>query len=118
MIKTTAESLRRYAAILSIATAASVLLVGRPAFAGGTVTGAPTMVDYWDGNGGTLQIKIGGVLYAAQNLNQACSANESLDTIKNWHSLAQAALLAGKQLTINYNDCGGVHYAYEMAILQ
>jgi len=32
------------------------------------------------------------------------------DTVKAWHSLAQAAFLAGKTVSIAYTDCGAHHY--------
>jgi len=41
----------------------------------------------------------------------ACAVhNVTLDTLGKWQSLAEAALLSGKELRIHFTDCGGKKY--------
>ena len=32
------------------------------------------------------------------------------ETVRNWQSLAQSALVSGKTVSIGYSDCAGAHY--------
>jgi hypothetical protein len=104
----------------------SVLMAGllgtgafHKAHAAGPISGVPTIVRYHAAGspyatGGSLDVVVGGVNYWVQPsnaINPACSANaQTVDTVKMVATLAQSAMLAGKQLRIEYTSCGGLRY--------
>ena len=52
-----------------------------------------------------------GSYYADVNVSPGCDISPlSVETVRNWQSLALSALLAGKTLSIGYSDCGGYHF--------
>src|SRR5690242_1630226 len=51
-----------------------------------------------------------GVYFAVADRDLCAMSVVSADTVKGWHSLAQAAFLAGKAVSIGYTDCGSHHY--------
>jgi hypothetical protein len=90
--------------------------------------GATTLVEYSgagigniSNNGGTVQIIAGGQPYfgVVSTFNAACNANnQTLDTVKVWTSLAQATLLAGKQVKVYFTTCGGFNYINVLDLIQ
>jgi hypothetical protein len=99
----------------------------RTARAAGPISGVPTDVQFHGvgspyAGGGSLDVIVAGTTFWAQPssaINPSCSANaQSTDTVKTIASLAQAAMLAGKQLRIQYNVCGGLNYMNVVELLQ
>jgi len=88
--------------------------------AAGTVTATAhaavspvTTVNIVEFGPGALLVQLtGGVNYVAQlNTQAGCTANnQTMDTLKGYQSMAQAALLAGKTVKIYFNVCGGSNY--------
>jgi hypothetical protein len=67
----------------------------------------------YSGNNLTIQLT-DGINYLATTNASPCSSSysQSLDTIKIWSSMAQAALLSGKMLNVYFTQCAanGIHY--------
>lgn len=116
MLKTTIAKLKPHISILAIVTAVALLMGSTPAFANSTQN-TVTVVDFWDGNSGTLQIRVGGVSFIAQNTAGTCP-HETVDNLKTWQSLAQAALLSGKQLVVDFTPVGSTNCLFELSLLQ
>jgi|SRR6478736_605346 len=51
-----------------------------------------------------------GVYFAIADRDLCGMPIVNADTVKAWHSLAQAAFLAGKTVSVAYTDCGSHHY--------
>ena len=43
---------------------------------------------------------------------------QNAESVRNWNSLAQAALLSGKKVDIGYQDCGNVHWLQSLQLIQ
>ena len=98
----TAKRLLPFAFAIGVATA--IALPARPAHALQT-TCTVTNVAWATGDSGTLQVYCGGSWYFA--FGSGACPNISIDARKAWQSLAQAALLSGKQIYIEYSTCTG-----------
>src|SRR5262245_29552751 len=76
------------------------------------IQGVPAQVEYLQT---TLMIQHNTLNYVAQTANPGCSiGSTSMDTLKIWASLGQAALLAGKNLTIYFTTCNGTNYIRDL----
>ena len=102
----------RLRAILSIATVMVALAAG-----GGNALAITspesTTVGVVEFLPGSLLIQdAAGNNFTAQLATQSgCTGNnQTIDTIKSWLSLGQAALLSGKTVRIYFNVCGGANY--------
>jgi|SRR4051812_33826788 hypothetical protein len=109
MIETLVTNTRRISRWMAVAIALAVAAPSVAALAGSPTDGKIATVEYYPG---TLLIQMAGVNYLAQLTTQSgCTANnQSIDTLKIWHSMAQTALLAGKTTRIYFNVCSGVNY--------
>jgi hypothetical protein len=97
--------------------AAAVLSVATSALAVNPAVGIPAQVEYL--NTPKLYIQIGGVNYVGQTASPGCSLpSVSTDTIKIWTGLAQAALLAGKNVTLYNTTCNGVSYITDVVLVR
>lgn len=90
-----------------------VVIVGGAAYASGVDTISPTLVEWWQGNGSSPQfiIQAGSTNYIASlgaptGCDLTVNAN-IIDTLKAWQSLSTSALLAGKNLKIDFGTCTG-----------
>jgi hypothetical protein len=105
----------------------SVMATSTPAFAtcaNGVTPGSncqgtpvsPNLVEY--GTSGLIVQVNGGTNYYGQLTAQSgCTGNnQTTETLKQWLSLAQAALLSGKQLRVYYNICGSNNQLYIVAL--
>jgi hypothetical protein len=83
-----------------------VALGGRTARATSQTSCTVTQVAWSEVNGGTAEIFCGGGWFYATASNGACSISPNGQ--KAWMSLAQTALLSGKQVTLQYDTttCG------------
>jgi len=61
---------------------------------------------------GSLNVSLPtGVYYADVGVSSGCDLSVlSAETVRNWQSLAQSALLSGKTVSVAYLDCGGYHF--------
>jgi hypothetical protein len=91
--------------IFGIAAAATVNLAASDALALST-TCTVTQVAWSPTGSGTVQIYCGGTWYYSFGSSGTCSTSD-METRKQWMSLAQTALLTGRQLNINYTSCTG-----------
>lgn len=68
----------------------------------------PDATSWNDDTGGSLAIHCSNTntWFFAKKALSGCTA-VSVDTLKAWLSMAQAAILAGKTLTIDFTSCGG-----------
>jgi len=95
-----------------------------PAFANGPITSKLNLVA-WAGadnpNLNTLFVQTSdtGTNYMAKTVapSGCTDNNQTIDTIKMWQSLAQAALLSGKQIHVYFNVCGGINYITQIDLL-
>jgi hypothetical protein len=104
--------LRHVRFFLSVAT----VLVG--VFVGGARAWAVTspetttlgVVEYSSGNL-LIQDATGNNFFGQLAAGSGCTANnQTIDTLKSWLSMSQAALLAAKNVRIYFNVCGGINY--------
>lgn len=131
MSKTIAKS-RTVLSLIGLATALAVGATSTQANAGPAPPPPPPaisavkIVEYSPGQL-LVQLLISGVstnFIAQQNAVAGCSVgdqknfNRTIDTIKIWASLTQAALLAGKQVQIYYDVCGGNNYIMTIDLFQ
>ena len=110
---------------LSIVAAAAVVLTtvgARTAAATSTVTCTPTQVQYNDAPGFKYVLVqcVGGANYAAQiTPGSPCESNaRTMDVLKIVQSLAEAALLSGKNLSIGYNACSNGNFIESVTLLK
>lgn len=88
-----------------------------------SVTGTVARTEYFQNNWGggayypTLLLQVGGVNYYAQQPASGCAPANDSDTVKMWVSLAQAAQLSGKQITLSYVNCNSTNYILDIAML-
>jgi hypothetical protein len=108
---------------LSLTMAMLVTLVSARAFADGNLTAGVTAVQYQNINATgspNLFVKLtDGVAYQA-SAGFSCDSHQapSIDTIKMWSSLAQSALLSGKNLIMVWNSCttNGTRWIYDLTL--
>jgi hypothetical protein len=99
---------------LAALTVAAVTLVSGTALAASTTWFHPDYVGY---SSGALSIAVGADGFIARSTGTPSPCvNQSVDTIKVWQSTAQAALVSGKQLRLQYTACTGGYYITEVAI--
>ena len=111
MLRTINQKSRGLLASLGLLAGVAVSSVAATADATGSPTTPTTviMVEYSSYATGTLTVQVAGsVNYFGQvSAQTGCTANnQTVDTLKMWQSLAQAALLSGKTVKIYYNVCG------------
>jgi hypothetical protein len=113
--------LRKLQAVVALATGLAMGMASTPAFAApvSSTPATPSQVEY---NGTILQlyIFIGGVMYVGQLPVSGCGGStHTVDTLKTWTSIAQAALLSGKKLLVWYDtggSCGTGKYINSLAL--
>jgi hypothetical protein len=100
---------KRFATSIAAAAALAATAISTPATAASFVNGTVTIVEYVPGS---LLVQSAGANYFGQlNTQSGCTSNnQSVDTLRAWQNLAQAALLSGKSMRIFFNTCGGVNY--------
>ena len=108
MIKNIVSNARRFSRWIGVALALTATAASLPANAA-LVDSKVGIIEYFPGS---LLVQMASVNYYAQTATQAgCTTNnQTLDTIKLWQSMAQAALLANKTTRIYFNVCGGANY--------
>jgi hypothetical protein len=109
MTKLVATRVRNLAVPISLLVATMAPTFTRAAAAAEVVC-APNVIEYFNA---TLIIQCAPTNYYAQTYPPAapCEANVNfLDNMKMWMTLAQSALLAGKNLKIGYTTCGPTNY--------
>ncbi len=113
---------RKSTIVSALAAVLFTLATATHAVAGGTrvdAVGGPSQVEF----PGFFMIQYKGVNYVGTQTAQCAAVPaRSIDTIRFWNSLAQAALLSGKTLTIYFDDCtvNGVttHYLNDLVLVQ
>ncbi len=92
MIKALHVKLMKKATLL--VTVAWLSLAATTAFAASTITGPVGVIEYYQG---TLIVQSASINYYGQLTTQAgcTSNNQTIDTLKAWQSLGQAAVLSG-----------------------
>jgi hypothetical protein len=110
MINTLGKA-RKLSAVVAMMGGLSILAATSQAHAYTQVdaTGGPESVHFQGADSGYavyLRVWVAGQMYTGQ-LSSPCAAQnaQTVETLKTWASLAQAALLSGKTLSIFYNDC-------------
>jgi hypothetical protein len=87
------------------------------------VTGTVARTEYFQNNWGggsyypTMLLQVAGTNYYAQGPASGCAPANDIDTVKLWVSLAQAAQLSGKQITLSYVTCNSTNYVLDIAML-
>jgi hypothetical protein len=99
---------------LAAMTLAALTLVTGTAFASSTGWFHPDYVSY---STGALSISVGpdGFIAVTSGATAPC-VNQTLDTIKVWQATAQAAVVSGKQIQLQYTGCSGGYYITNVAI--
>lgn len=111
---------RSFLVLVASVLAATVLISGTALAS--NAQGPITQVEYNAGNSSNPQLllQLNGVTstnYFAQQGTPGCGVPAlSIDSIKMFVSIAQAALLAGKTTTVYYNACGGLNYVYDVVM--
>jgi hypothetical protein len=110
----------RILAVIGGAALALIALGARPALAS-TVNGNVTAAGYhYNGEtwGPQVAIEIGYIvtLYAQVGSPGCSIPANTVDTLKTYLSIAQSAVVAGKNVTIQTNWCGGYQYIYEIKL--
>jgi hypothetical protein len=92
-----------------LAAVAALALTVASTKASAAVDGTVTVIEYFPNS---LLVQVASVNYFAVTATVAgCTANNrTLDDIKIFASMSQAALLAGKTVRIYFTTCGGVNY--------
>jgi hypothetical protein len=102
----------------------SVILFARPAHAYSLVSGYVSQVEYNGSNPSIPQllVELNGstsVVYFAQQPTPGCGLPAlSADTVKTLTSLAQSALLSGKNIQLYYNTCGTTNFMYDIVLIR
>jgi hypothetical protein len=125
MIKNIVTRSRKAHLALALAVGLTVTAAAPAAFATFVdATGGPTQVEYPN----LLMIQYAGINYQITTSTLTCTGTgqpatvpgRDIDTIRFWNSLAQSALLAGKNMRIYYDDCtsGGftAHYIGDLVL--
>ncbi|HEX6274439.1 MAG TPA: hypothetical protein VFZ53_15460 [Polyangiaceae bacterium] len=99
--------LRSIGIVLCLGLGAAVSTASGVAEAQQSTTCNVSKVAWHPSSGGTVQILCGGVFRYAFGSHASCPTADA-DTRKAWFSLAQSAILSGKQLTLEFNQsCAG-----------
>lgn len=109
MINSIVSRTKRLASVIAVVTTLALVATSAPAAAASPINGSVSVVEYAPGS---LLVQVAAVNYMAQlNTQAGCTANnQTIDTIKAYQSLAQAALLAGKNVRIYFAVCNSVNY--------
>lgn len=104
---------RKFSSLVAAALLAAVTVTSGPAHAA-SVTGVPSQVE-WGGD--FLLVQYSDVNHRAQVVSPGCGipAN-SMDSLKIWQSMTQAAVLAGKNVDIYYDTCNGQRYIRDIVL--
>jgi hypothetical protein len=115
IINKTGRKKRSLAVMVALAAAFVLTGTSRSALAS-NVTCAPNQVEYPQ----RLMIQCAPTNYVGSlTAPSGCSGdNQTIDTLKMWMSLAEAAVLSGKRLTIYYDVCGGQNNVTDVVLLQ
>jgi hypothetical protein len=101
---------RRLVRVSMLTLVATVLLatIGIASASADTVTCAPNLIEYYNQTL-IIQCTVNGsiVNYYGDVARPNCPNAQNLDTLKFWQSLAQGALLSGKNVRIYYTPFGG-----------
>jgi hypothetical protein len=117
---------RRIVRLLSLLTALAIGTIAIPCFADGFGNSVVTGVKFWQPPGFTYPQLIvnnstGANFYVQTAIvtGTGCSVPAStMDMIKNWQSIAEAALLSGKSVTFYWYDCAGFQWIYGLSLIQ
>lgn len=114
MAKTIFRKICSLTSIIAASVGIFVFTVSAPAHA---ASGVPTQYEYLNSN--KLMIQIAGTNYQAQLASPGCSipAN-SMDVLKIWTSMAQAAVLAGKSLQIYTTTCNSSFWITDIVLVK
>ena len=98
------KNTRTICSLIALAAWLTVSLAGSSAFAAGPAS--PKVVEYQSAGILVIQLPDGTNYLAFASALNGCAAH-SADTVKAWQSLAQSALLSGKNLVITSSPCVG-----------
>lgn len=122
MTKKPATFTKTIVAIAAIVGAITLAGFARTAAAASANSGPVTQVEYNAGSTANPQLFIqlngnSSINYIAQQSSPGCGVPAlSIDTVKLFLSIAQSALLAGKNATIYTNLCGSTNYIYDVVM--
>jgi hypothetical protein len=113
---------KRTPLFVALTCAAGLVFAAAPAHAG-AVSGPITQLEF---NAATpaypqlmLQVNSAAVNYFAQQPTPGCGVPAlSADSMKALQGLAQGAFLAGKNVVVYFNVCGGFNYLYDITIVR
>jgi hypothetical protein len=106
MINRIVKKIVMVSGFVALATTATATFGSSAAFAG-QITCAPNLIEYYNG---TIIIQCAPTNYLGHiSPPSGCPGGQFIDTLKAWTSMAQAALLSGKNVQIYYDTCGGVN---------
>ena len=108
------EWTRRLGLLLALGTGICVSVAARPAAAASlSCDGGIDYVDYTQVSSSNTLLQIGCIsgttvhhFYAYTSQGSCTGENRTLDTVKGWKSMAEAALLGGRSVILYYNTCG------------
>jgi hypothetical protein len=107
MSKTASNRIRSFRTLVAAAVCFALTATSGLALAAQSTPGTPSVVEY-NGSNTQLYITINGVFFIGQTGAPGCGGtSQSVETLKVWTSMAEAALLSGKKLLVWY-DTGGV----------
>jgi hypothetical protein len=103
--------------LVGLAASLSMAAVTNNAFAAFSATASPIIVEYFQ-NQVLIQLP-GPINYIGTTSTVAgCTSGITVETLKLWTSLAQGALLSGKNVRIGFNTCGGTNYITAVDLFQ
>lgn len=111
------KSLRRFGII--VGTLASLAMVAVTSGARAASSGNVTLNSVTMGYNFVLILFSSNGAYAARtDASGSCASyNRTAELTKTWYSVAQAALLSGKRVSISYTACGGVNHIETLSIV-
>jgi hypothetical protein len=122
MTKKTGTFTKTIFAIAAVVSSIAIIGSARPAMASTANVGPVTQVEYLAANASNPMLFVqlnsnGAINYVAQQASPGCGVPAlSIDTVKMFLSIAQSALLAGKNATIYTNLCGTTNYIYDVVM--
>ena len=119
--ETTVTKPKKISLLLGFLGAAALTGMSAAAHAAATVTGVATQVEFNAGSPAwpqvAVQVNSVNTNYYAQQPSPGCNVPAlSADSVKGIQSLLQAALLAGRTVTLNYNTCNGANYLFDVIV--
>ena len=101
--------------IVALFVSAISLTLAAPAFAGPFVDVVPSQVEYSETP--VLLLSANNIIYKAQLPAPGCGypAN-TVDTLKTWTNLSQAALLSGKTIRIYFDVCASTNFIRDIVL--